>query len=467
MGGSAYHELDYTFGQTMLALRMRVGLTQTDLAAILGVSRKAIGDWERGSSYPQPQHLKQFIALAIQRRAFPAGRVVEEVRILWESAHQKILIDETWLATLLPPLEVSRSTQRVKDASPASVLAHRVDWNDAPVVPTFYGRKWEMERLTDWVVAERCRVVSILGLGGVGKSTVAIRLMRLLVKHFEVVVWRSLRTLTTCDELFDGLLQVLAPGVPRGEAASREKREGIIMEQLRKTRALLVLDNLDALLEEGEILGRMRPGFEGMERFLNHIAETKHQSCVLLTSREAPAVLVPLEGGQASVRALRLAPLDSASCDRLLTEKELIGNPPDRMRLIKAYSGNPLALKIAAHTIVDLFDGEIMPFLEKGEVIIGGVRSLLEEQFYRLSSLEHRLLLWLTILREPATFDQLLEVWVAPVSRARLMEALDALYRRSLIERGSKAHEFAPQPLVKEYLMTWLLTHATTDDRQG
>ena len=88
------------------------------------------------------------------------------------------------------------------------------------------------------------------------------------------------------------------------------------------------------------------------------------------------------------------------------------------MRLIEAYTGNPLALKIVAHTIVDLFEGEIAPFLEQGEVIFGGVRDLLEEQFYRLSSLEQSLLLWLTILREPATIDKLLSILVAPVSRA-------------------------------------------------
>jgi hypothetical protein len=188
---------------------------------------------------------------------------------------------------------------------------------------------------------------------------------------------------------------------------------------------------------------------------------------VLLTSREVPAVLVPLAGSQATVRSLRLAPLDAASCDKLLSEKELIGSAPDRMRLIEAYSGNPLALKIVAHTIVDLFDGEIVPFLEKGEVIIGGVRNLLEEQFYRLSSLEQSLLLWFTILREPATIDKLIEVWAAPVSRARLLEALDALYRRSLIERGVKPHEFVLQSLVMEYLTTWLIMQATAEDQNG
>jgi hypothetical protein len=389
------------------------------------------------------------------------------VRALWESAHQKVLFDETWLTTLLPPLEVSLSLQPVTETTTSAALAHRLDWNDAPEVPTFYGREWEMELLTGWVVAERCRVISVLGLGGVGKSALAVSLMHLLAEHFEVVIWRSLRNPPTYEEFIGELLQVLAPESISGEATSLERRQGVLLEQMRQTRVLLVLDNLEALLEEGEVSGRMQPGFESFGRFLNRTAETRHQSCVLLTSREVPDVLVPIEASQETVRSLRLAPLDAANCDKLLSEKELIGSAPDRMRLIEAYSGNPLALKIVAHTIVNLFDGEIVPFLEKGEVIIGGVRNLLEEQFYRLSSLEQSLLLWLAILREPTTIEKLLEVWSAPVSHARLLEALDVLYRRSLIERGFKPHEFALQSLVMEYLTTWLITQSTAEDQEG
>ena len=195
----------------MLTVRTQIGLTQAGLAETLGVSRKAVVDWERGSSYPQAEHLKQFIALAIQHRAFPAGRVVEEVRALWHGAHQKVLFDETWLTTLLPPLEASASLQPVKETTAAAALAHQVDWNNAPAVPTFYGREREMELLTGWVVAERCRVVSVLGLGGIGKSALAVSLMHLLAEHFEVVIWRSLRDFPTCEEFMEELLQVLAP----------------------------------------------------------------------------------------------------------------------------------------------------------------------------------------------------------------------------------------------------------------
>src|SRR6202035_3804342 len=109
--------------------------------------------------------------------------------------------------------------------------------------------------------------------------------------------------------------------------------------------------------EEGEDSGRMRPGYEGFSRVLRRVAETEHQSCLLLTSREKPSELVPLEGTQSAVRALRLARLEAEACHQLLAEKGVAGSTSEQTQLIEAYAGNPLALKIVARTIVELSEG--------------------------------------------------------------------------------------------------------------
>jgi transcriptional regulator with XRE-family HTH domain len=119
MKRSSYGERDYAFGQSMLTLRTAIGLTQAGLADRLGVSRRAVGEWEAGSSYPKAEHLKQLIELAVKQQAFPAGREAEEIRVLWKVAGQKVLLDEYWLSALLsqhprpldrmvlPPIEVT------------------------------------------------------------------------------------------------------------------------------------------------------------------------------------------------------------------------------------------------------------------------------------------------------------------------------------------------------------------------
>ena len=92
----SYRDRDYALGQAMLTLRSAVGLTQSGLAEYLGVSRRAVGEWEAGGSYPKAENLKQFIALAIEHQVFPTGREMEEIRQLWQAARQKVLLDEGW-----------------------------------------------------------------------------------------------------------------------------------------------------------------------------------------------------------------------------------------------------------------------------------------------------------------------------------------------------------------------------------
>ncbi len=179
MKRSSYGERDYAFGQMILTLRTTIGLTQAGLADQLGVSQRAVAQWEAGSSYPKAEHLKQLITLGVRASAFLAGREAEEIRALWQAAHQKLLFDESWLAALLGrprpalthlppvPLEEPRPGE-VSAAEPTP--GRRVDWGEALAVPSFYDRQREVASLTQWVVQERCRVVSVLGLGSRGAS---------------------------------------------------------------------------------------------------------------------------------------------------------------------------------------------------------------------------------------------------------------------------------------------------------
>src|SRR5436853_3833764 len=165
MGTTAYDERDYNFGQAILDLRTKIGLTQVGLANELGISRHAVGEWETGSSYPKALHLKALIALAVQERAFTAGREAEEIRALWEAACQKVLLDERWLSSLLLQQRSSHLhlvSQAAEESttlgtcrncglslstcvcSPAQSLPAsepRVDWGEALALPPFYGRE--------------------------------------------------------------------------------------------------------------------------------------------------------------------------------------------------------------------------------------------------------------------------------------------------------------------------------------
>jgi hypothetical protein len=181
------------------------------------------------------------------------------------------------------------------------------------------------------------------------------------------------------------------------------------------------------------------------------VAESAHQSCVLLTSREKPREIEALEGARSPVRSFRLVGLDEQTARVLLANKGLSGTSLAWQRLVVGYAGNPLVLKIVAQTVADLFGGELDRFLEEGELVFNGVRPMLRQQVGRLSTLESLLLTWLAVLREWTELPTLAQVLHPQVLRAQLLEALEALSRRSLLERGQQA-SFSLQSVVMEFL---------------
>jgi WD40 repeat protein/transcriptional regulator with XRE-family HTH domain len=463
-----YDESDYAFGQAMLTLRTSIGVTQAALAERLCISRKAVGKWEAGSAYPKSGHLKALLAFAVKQQAFRAGNEEEEIRAFWKASHQKVLLDESWLSALLSPqprlqerIRLS-STEMTRDAAP--VEGPRVEWGEALDVPSFYGREGELSTLAQWVVQERCRVVSVLGMGGMGKSALVTSAMRRMAVHFQVVIFRSLRDAPTCETLVEDCLKVLTPQPL--VSADFEHRLSLLLEHLRAQRVLLVLDNLESLLLEGEMLG-LRAGYEGYARLLRSVAETAHQSCLLLTSREKPAELRAMEGRKTLVRSLRLLGLGASACEQLLTEHELVGSAQERARLGERYEGNPLALQIVAETITDLFAGAIGPFLAQDTLVFGSISDLLDEQFARLSDRERMLLLWLAIVREPMSLEELRAMLVGALPMGQVLEAVDGLRRRSLIEHGQRPGSFTLQSVVLEYVSTYLVAQSSREIEQG
>lgn len=321
------------------------------------------------------------------------------------------------------------------------------DWGEAPDVAVFYGRAEELTNLTQWIVNDRCRLVALLGMGGIGKTALSVRLSERIKDNFEYVIWRSLRHTPPVEDILGNLIQVLSNRQENKSSLS------ILLDYLRSKRCLLILDEPETLLRPGNPVGHYREGYEGYGELLRRVGSERHNSCLLLTSREKPKEIASLEGDRLAVRSLTLASLGS-DAKEILREKGLVYAEDKWQILIQLYGGNPLALKVVATTIKDLFAGDVADFLSQSTIVLGDIRQLLDRQFERLSELEKKVMYELAIHPAPLSLSQLTEGISLAGSKSEVIEAVDSLLRRSLIEKSTASRSvfFTLQPVVMKYV---------------
>ncbi|MBD2069704.1 NACHT domain-containing protein, partial [Leptolyngbya sp. FACHB-671] len=432
------------------------------------------GSWQ-GQTYEEIANRKNYAASYLKRYAGPKlwqllsdalGETVSKTNFRASLEHHYQQESEEIQAGASEPKNKAsgkRNSEYTGTASPC------IDWGEAMDVSTFYGRQPELELLHQWIRGEfssekqnpsgipqasRCRLICLLGMGGIGKTSLSIKLAQQIASSrseegdglstkpdslFEFVIWRSLRDAPPLDNLLEDLIPLLSRQqditLPKGTSAQITR----LIQYLKQDRCLLVLDNMESILQSGQVVGSYRSGYEAYGELFQRVGATEHQSCLLLTSREKPSEVAALEGNALPVRSLQLTGLTPTDSNSILEAKGLTGDAADRDNLIEHYRGNPLALKIVATSIRDLFDGDIAEFLEQGTIVFNGLRRLLDEQIERLSALEQQVMNWLAINREGTTIGQLHADIIPTVSKARLLEVLEKLGRRCLIETAAQA----------------------------
>jgi WD40 repeat protein/transcriptional regulator with XRE-family HTH domain len=454
-GHRQYKVTDYRFGLMAVRLREDAGLTQMEVANALHVSRRTIQHWEGGTAFPEISHLKKLIAFYLPYGVFTRGHELDEAHTFWEQADESAArhrtpFDSAWFENLLNhPLQGNFEKQKsmpIFQSQGEPTLPTRIDWGDAPDLKKIYGRELELADLSQWVVTDRCHIVAILGIGGIGKTTLAVKFAQTAASQFDFVIWRSLRNAPPLHDLLAECLQTLSP------VTNTKPSIAVLLELLQQHRCLLILDNIETLHQSGSFSGDYREGYEDYQLLFQQVAQTRHQSCLILTSREIPTELEPYEGAQEMVRVLKVAGLSRNASQALLNEKELFGPTDAWDAFVYYYGGNPLALKIAASIVRDVFGGDLSAFLKEAPVTLHTLHHLLDNQFEHLSALESDVLFWLAIEREQTTIDVLRADLLGTLSKNDLLPALMSLRRRSLIERTDRGAVFHLQPVLLEFI---------------
>jgi WD40 repeat protein len=330
----------------------------------------------------------------------------------------------------------------------ASVANHNLtDWGESIDISQFYGRETELETIAKWAAIDRCRTIGIFGLGGIGKTAFSIKLAYTLQTDFEIVLWRSLRQAPTLNGLLQDILPLL------GGAA--EISIDSLLKQLRERRCLLLLDNIESILECGERGGSYLPGYENYSDALERICDESHQSCLVIAGREKPGLLDLRTGSKLPVRSWQLQGLPFAAARQILSDKGSIATTGQSQTLIDRLGGNPLALKIVASNIHNLFNNDISAFLAQGTTVFGSLWQLLDQQFQRLSNLQQQIMYWLAIARIGLMPTQLQPKLLPIVALPQVLEALVVLRDRSAIETTEIG--LTQQPVVMEYIIERLI----------
>jgi WD40 repeat protein len=341
------------------------------------------------------------------------------------------------------------------DLADAKIANQCQDWGEAVDVSVFFGRQDELIALERWIISDRCRLVALLGMGGMGKTALSVKLAENIQQQFDYVIWRSLRNAPPIEGILAELIQFLSNQSETGFLGSIAAQRLRLINYLKQSRCLVILDNFESVLVSGKRAGLYKEGYEEYGELLLQVGESRHQSCLVITSREKPKEIASLEGEKLPVRSFKLRGL-GLKAREIFESKGFAVSASDYRKLIKLYQGNPLALKIASTTVKEVFNGSVSQFLSESSAVFGDINELLARQFNRLSNFEKEAMYWLAIERNPATFGELKEDTLSLASKQKLQETVESLLdRRSLIEKT--AGKFTQQPVVMEYVTEQLI----------
>jgi hypothetical protein len=402
--------------------------------------------------------------------------------LLEKAGYKKVLLEIEPTSNQINQIK----TNNIKQTDFAAMKSVKTqDWGEAVDVSIFYGRTTELAQMTEWIVQEHCRLVVLLGMGGIGKTALSVKLAEQIKDKFEYVIWRCLGTSRSASTLhlapppdifLNQLIKILSPTQQTKDLEVVDGSISQIIDCLRSSRCLIILDNFDAILSseytsESDIYPlssashsninnssvfhlpeiRYRPEYEGYGELIRRVGDSQHQSCLVLTTREKPPEISAFQGEKLPVRCLKLTGLSNAESMEILKVKGFPYLKEEECKiLIDWYAGNPLFMKLIATAIQELFESNIYEFLEQGTRVFGEIRAILDQQFSRLSSLEKLIMYWLSLNQDLGSMRKLQTHIIPRVPQRLVLEAIELLHKRSLIER--QASRFRQTPVLIEYV---------------
>ena len=319
------------------------------------------------------------------------------------------------------------------------------DLSEMPELGDFFDRTPSLDTLTTWILQQHSRLITLTGISGIGKTSLAVQLVQQIKHEFEYAVWYTLDEFPTIDKFQSNLIQLFSNSEKQDSSPTNQKRLPLI-KYLQNHRCLIILDDVYNLFCSGELAGKYKPESEEYRTLFKQIEKLSHLSCLMLIGWEQPREVTQVKSQNTAIRTLQLKGLDIAAGREILRDYGLEASD-NCETLIHRYQGNPLWLKSVATLIQDL--GVAVNQLLPNDTILlpSDLKDVLQQQFDRLSELEKQVISLLAKESQPIERTKLLEN--DTIGLSDLVNALQSLSRRCLIEQ--QANFYTISPVLRQY----------------
>lgn len=309
-----------------------------------------------------------------------------------------------------------------------------VNWDRTPELSSFYGRTHELLTLQQWLVDERCRLVVLAGMGGIGKTALATEVVQKIAPEFKKVIWRSLLEQPLVDELLSDWLQVLSDSEPDELPTKIDQQINELMPLLSNSRYLFVLDDVQSLMASGEKTKLS----ESYDKLFQHLIQHSHQSSFILISSDPLKNLVSLPTKKTNqIRFLEVKGLAEPDAQRVLLNGKTFTDSEQGLlsELINLYGSNPLILKLLAPKLSDVSVENLTKFIKQNTLVMEEIVRQFVKTDEEISELETRILCWLVVNPKPCSVRTLALDLMLTERREEVQDAVEFLQEQSFLEK--------------------------------